>query len=120
MLWNQIQVKEGGVREILKDCLGHIFRSVIGSRPVILSFRGNLSDVVGSASIESDGESGFTGTARAAFKRSKIEWTRTKDKYSMMPLATKGTSLATFGNVVSVCEALRMWRSFTGEDRQGG
>ena len=98
MVWNWIQVKERGVRAIVKGGLGHVVKLVFSGRIVTLSVRGNVSDVVGSASVQSG--CGSTGTARVVFRRSKIDWTQMRDEDRMMPLPAKMTSLATFSEAV--------------------
>ena len=80
-------MKDRGVRAIVKGCLGHIVKLVFSRSIVTLLVR----DVVGSASVQSGG--GSTGTARVVFRRSKIDWTQTRDEDRMMPLPAKVTSL---------------------------
>ena len=80
-------MKDRGVKAIVKGCLGHIVKLVFSRSIVTLLVR----DVVGSASVQSGG--GSTGTARVVFRRSKIDWTQTRDKDRMMPLPAKVTSL---------------------------
>ena len=53
---------------------------------------------MGSASVQRGG--GSTGTARVVFRRSKIDWTQTRDEDRMMLLPVKVASLATFGKAV--------------------
>ena len=98
MVWNWIQVKDRGVRGIVKGGLGHIVKLVFPGRIVTLFAGGNVSDVVGSASVQSGG--GSTGTARVVFRRSKLDWTQMRDKDRMMPLPAKVTSLATLSKAV--------------------
>ena len=76
-------MKDRGVKAIVKGCLGHIVKLVFPARIATLLVRGNVSDVVGSASVQSGG--GSTGTARVVFRRSKIDWTQTRDEDRMMP-----------------------------------
>lgn len=56
-----------------------------------MSFRGEVSNVVvaGWGSIESDGESAFTSTAKVGSRRFRTNRTPTKDKDRMMDLPVK-------------------------------
>lgn len=83
---------------IVKGCLGHVVKLVFPGRVVTLFARENASDVVGSVSVRSSG--GSTGTARVYFRRTKIDWTQTKDENRMMLLPTKVAGLAKFGKAV--------------------
>lgn len=90
MSWTQSQVEGEAVRGIVKGCRGQaVSRVVFPGTTVMLSFRGNMSDVVGSLISESDGESACTGTAKAVSRKNKIDWTKIKDKDSMMPLPVR-------------------------------
>lgn len=95
--WTQSQVEGAAVRGIVKGCRGHAASLVVfPGTTVTLSFRGNMSVVVGSLISESDGDSACIGTARAVSRKNKIDWTKIKDKDSMMPLPVKITGLAAF------------------------
>ena len=107
-------MKDRGAMAIVKGCLGHIVKLVFPGRVVTLFARENASDVVGSASVQSGGRS--TGTARVYFRRTKIDWTQTKDENRMMLLPTKLTGLLRW---VKLSKGSRMWRTLTGDDRQG-
>ena len=85
MLWNEIQVEGSDVMRTVKGCLGHVVKFVMfPSNSGMLSFRGRVSGIVGSAGIKSDGQRAFSGTAKVAFGRSKIDWTQMKDKDSIV------------------------------------
>ena len=85
------------MRGIVKGCRGHAASLVVfPGTTVMLSFRGNMSVVVGSLISESDCDSAWIGTASAVSRKNKIDWTKIKDKDSMMPLPVKITGLAAF------------------------
>ncbi len=79
---NQIQVKSKAVMGIVNGFSAQAVRLAM-----MVSFRGNVSDVAESGSIENDSESAFTSTDRAGSERIKTHRTYMREKDSTTPLS---------------------------------